>query len=377
MENHMKKLLLAIITFSLLPFLQACSDSSSNSPGSVEVAFSDVPFQTEKYLRIGYTLKTWEYEKDGLELQKITVLDYRTGEELFVIDKADLPKIYKDPLPANSFVAFDKLTSYYLSIQLPIPLGQTPPTLVTNSLTFKDTGSGYEFPVRGGTFAPRLNETPLVIASPIKKNNLIFMNQSSLGYHFYNIVFVYGELFTSERYAFDSIEMNDDLTNFCDGDPTVNTNYYNYDTPLLAVASGTVVFVQDGLPENHGDLKDVVLHTLLEYGGNFVVLDIGGGRYAFYCHCIPGSISVGVGDTVHVGDEIARLGNSGNSTGPHLHFQITDGPDIFFSYGVPFVIEEYTKIGELDDSGNPSFQDPEHITNSMMEQFTVFSTWNK
>ena len=368
----MKKLLLAIITFFLLPFLQACSDNSSNSHDSIEVAFTDVPFQTEKYLRIGYTLKTWEYEKDGLELQKITVLDYHTGQELFVIDKADLPKIYKDPLPANSYVAFDKLTSYYLSIQLPIPLGQTPPTLVTHSLTFKVTGSGAEFSLRGGTFAPRLDETPLVIASPIKSNNLVFMNQSTLGYHFYNIVFVYGELFTSERYAFDSIQMNDDLTVFYEGDPTVNTNYFNYDTPLLAVANGTVVFVQDGLPENHGDQKDVVLHTLLEYGGNFVVLDIGGDHYAFYCHCIPGSIRVGVGDVVHEGDEIARLGNSGNSTGPHLHFQITDGPDIFFSYGVPFVFKEYIKTGDLN-GGAPIFQDPELITNSMMEQFTVFN----
>lgn len=370
----MKKVLFAVITFSLLLFLQACSsNSSSNNPGSIEVAFSDVPFRTEKNLRIGYTLKTWEYEKDGLELQKITVLDCHTGGELFVIEKADLPRIYKDPLPSNQFVTFDRLTSYYLSIQLPIPLGQVPPRLVTNQLTFRDTESGNEFPVRGGTFAPRLNETPIVIASPIKRNNLIFMNQSTLGYHFYNIVFAYGGIFTSERYAFDSIEMNDEFTNNFEGDPTVNTNYYNYNSPLLAVANGTVIFVQDGLPENNGNLKDVTLHTLLEYGGNFVVLDIGGGHYAFYCHCIPGSINVGVGDTVHVGDEIARLGNSGNSTGPHLHFQITDGPDIFYSYGVPFVFKEYTKIGELnEDGGNPSFQEPELITNSMMEQFTVF-----
>jgi hypothetical protein len=374
MEKYMKKVLLAVITFSLMLFVQACgSNSSSNNKGSIEVAFSDVPFQTEKYLRIGYTLKTWEYEKDGLELQKITVLDCRTGQELFIINKADLPKIYKDPLPENQFVKFDRLTSYYLSIQLPIPLGQSPPRLVTNQLSFRDTASGNEFSLRGGTFVPRLDEMPLVIASPIKRNNLIYMNQSTLGYHFYNIVFVNGGLFTSERYAFDSVQMNDEFTDYYEGDPTVNTNYFNYNTPLLAVADGTVVFVQDGLPENHGNMQDVVLNTLLEYGGHFVVLDIGGGHYAFYCHCIPGSIKVGVGDTVHEGEEIARLGNSGNSTGPHLHFQITDGPDIFYSYGVPFVLKEYTKIGESNGTDAPIFQDPELIKNSMMEQFTVFN----
>ncbi len=373
MENYMKKVLLAFIAFSLLLFVQACSsNSSSNNPGSIEVAFSDIPFQTEKYLRIGYTLKTWEYEKDGLELQKITVLDYSTGDELFVIEKADLPKIYKDPLPANAFVTFDKLTSYYMSIQLPIPLGQTPPRLVTNSLIFRDTVSGNEFSLRGGTFAPRLNESPLVIASPIKRNNLAYINQSTLGYHFNNTVFAYGGIFTSERYAFDSLQLNDEFTDTYEGDPAVNTNYFNYNTPLLAVADGTVVFVQDGLPENHGNQKDVTLHTLLEYGGNFVVLDIGGGHYAFYCHCIPGSINVGVGDVVHEGDEIARLGNSGNSTAPHLHFQISDGPDVFFSQGVPFVLKEYIKIGESNGTDAPIFLDLELITNSMMEQTTIF-----
>lgn len=149
----------------------------------------------------------------------------------------------------------------------------------------------------------------------------------------------------------------------------MNTNYFNYNSPLLAVADGTVVFVQDGLPENTGDAKDVVIHSIGDYGGNFVVLDIGNGHYAFYCHCIPASITVKEGDTVHEGDEIARLGNSGNSTEPHLHFQITDGPDIFLSRGIPFVLKEYTKTGDI--FGTPPSQAPERITNSMMEEFTV------
>jgi murein DD-endopeptidase MepM/ murein hydrolase activator NlpD len=184
-------------------------------------------------------------------------------------------------------------------------------------------------------------------------------------------VFFQGDIFTSERYAFDSTELNDDFNDNCSGDRTVNTNYFNYNSPLLAVADGTVVFVQDGLPENHGDRKDVVMHSLLDYGGNFVILDIGGGRYAFYCHCIPGSITVNAGDSVHEGDEIARLGNSGNSGEPHLHFQISDGPDVFFSHGIPFVLKEYTKTGDV--FATPPSQTPEHITNSMMEEFTIFN----
>ena len=361
-----------IIIILFAAFMPACGgNSSSNSSPGIEVAFSDVPFQTEKYLRIGYTLKTWEYEKDNLELQQISVIDKTTGEELMVIDKNSLPLIYRDPLAANQFITFDELDAYYLSIQLPIPLSQTPPRTVSHIFVFKNTIDNTLVTHRGGTFSPRLSETPIVIASPLKRHNLVFENQSKLGYHFNNTLFTQGQIFTSERYAFDSIELNDDFTNNGDGDTSVNTSYFNYDSPLLAVADGTVVYKQDGLPENHGDAKDVILHSILEYGGNFVVLDIGDGHYAFYCHCIPGSITVDAGDIVHEGDEIARLGNSGNSTGPHLHFQITDGPDIFFSQGVPFVLKEYTRTGDV--YATPPGQTHQYITNSMMEEFTIFN----
>ena len=135
----------------------------------------------------------------------------------------------------------------------------------------------------------------------------------------------------------------------------MNTSYFNYGSTLYAVADGVVVHVQDGLPENSGDAQDVKFKSTMELAGNFLVLDIGGGRYAYYCHCIPQSFLVRVGDRVKEGDPVALLGNSGNSTAPHLHFQITDGPAFFSSNGIPFVIKEYTKTGEVDESGLPRY----------------------
>ena len=60
-------------------------------------------------------------------------------------------------------------------------------------------------------------------------------------------------------------------------------------------------------------------------GGNHVVLDLGGGRFAFYAHLQPGSLKVKVGDRVTRGQIIGLVGNSGNSTEPHLHFHISNG----------------------------------------------------
>jgi murein DD-endopeptidase MepM/ murein hydrolase activator NlpD len=75
---------------------------------------------------------------------------------------------------------------------------------------------------------------------------------------------------------------------------------------------------------------------MITVGGNHVALDIGGGKYALYAHAQPGSLKVKVGDHVKRGQVLALLGNSGNSTEPHVHFQIADGPTFLSSEGVPY-----------------------------------------
>ena len=54
--------------------------------------------------------------------------------------------------------------------------------------------------------------------------------------------------------------------------------------------------------------------------GNYLIVDHDGGFSTLYAHC--SSISAQVGDTVQCGEEIARVGQTGNATGPHLHLEI-------------------------------------------------------
>ncbi|HBV43196.1 MAG TPA: hypothetical protein DEF14_02260, partial [Ruminococcaceae bacterium] len=56
--------------------------------------------------------------------------------------------------------------------------------------------------------------------------------------------------------------------------------------------------------------------------GHCVVINHGGGVKTRYAHCLAGSISVSVGQHVSAGQAIARVGRTGNATGPHLHFEI-------------------------------------------------------
>ena len=72
----------------------------------------------------------------------------------------------------------------------------------------------------------------------------------------------------------------------------------------------------------------------------------------------PDSVTVEVGDRVSEGDEIARLGNSGNSSAAHLHFQLSRTPLIFSSDAVPYVIDEFTVVGSIDPVSGELLEQP-------------------
>ena len=69
--------------------------------------------------------------------------------------------------------------------------------------------------------------------------------------------------------------------------------------------------------------------------GNYVVIDHGNGEYSIYAHLQPGSVAVTVGQKVTAGQPIGKIGSSGNSTEPHLHFQVCDTPEPMLCAGIP------------------------------------------
>jgi murein DD-endopeptidase MepM/ murein hydrolase activator NlpD len=85
-----------------------------------------------------------------------------------------------------------------------------------------------------------------------------------------------------------------------------------------------------------------------DYGGNNVIFEIAPNVFGWYAHLRQGSLTVKVGDTVKAGAPIAKLGNTGPSEGPHLHFGLLNKPDPIAGRSLPFVIDSFTLDGAVD-----------------------------
>ncbi|HET7093571.1 MAG TPA: M23 family metallopeptidase, partial [Thermomicrobiales bacterium] len=132
------------------------------------------------------------------------------------------------------------------------------------------------------------------------------------------------------------------------GDGARPEDWYGFGAEVLAVADGTVVAVAEGYPEE-GPLQPVTHVAKPEdYGGNAIVLQIAPGVYAYYGHLQPDSITVQAGDQVTTGQVLGRLGNTGNSSGPHLHFGLIDDPDPLVGQSLPMAFDRWTLRGTFD-----------------------------
>jgi hypothetical protein len=301
-------------------------------------------------------------------ISKLEVLDFDqqdrqlasyTGDELVVAQLSVRPREAQvlepdpDPLQADNpeLVANESMLAF-------IELTFDDASQVPKRLVHRITGTGATNP---GSTAPApidylmapwdisARTTP-VIAPPLAGTGWTALNGccSTAGAHRSSVQTVSGDLVGAQRFAIDWIKIGDDGA-FFNGDPTDVNSWYNYDLPVLAVADATVVEVLDELPDQPvGTLPDPETMTIETVDGNHVILDLGGGVYAFYAHLRQGSINVKVGDTVTTGQELGRLGNSGNTSAPHLHFHLMAGPSALGADGMPMAFDQYRFTGAID-----------------------------
>ena len=132
----------------------------------------------------------------------------------------------------------------------------------------------------------------------------------------------------SQRFAYDLLIMKD--TSSHTGDGKKLTDYHCYGLEIIAPADGQVVWSCDSLPDQEPGRMDPSNPV-----GNGVVIDHGNGEFSLLAHFQPKSQRFKVGTRVKTGDVIGKCGNSGNTSEPHLHYHLQNGPDITKAEGLP------------------------------------------
>jgi hypothetical protein len=289
-------------------------------------------------------------------LERIEVLDYDKQDRILAtLEGPQLLAVLRDlamqpvgdaSLPANA--------SKIVFVELVFDARPAVPDAIVHRITGTGAASPAAHepaPIRYLAAPWDLSErTPVALGPPLAGDRWVVMNGccSLRGAHRGAVLPVDGELRDAQRFAIDWMRI-DAQGKLVSGDPARVESFLGYDQPVLAVADATVTEVEDGLDDQlPGSLPDPATITVQNIDGNHVILDLGGGLYVFYAHLKKGSLRVKQGDRVRRGQEMARIGNTGNTSAPHLHLHVMTTPSALASDGLPYVFEAFTLAGMLD-----------------------------
>ena len=299
---------------------------------------------------VEYELLVVNAVEQPVTLRSLTVLD-PAGKELTRIDGPVLIAATQTLLDKKPLTEIPASAAASVDVDLIVPPG-TAPERVTHRLDYSvpagtSTAVFVDPPVIHGPEVAINRQPAIVIKPPLKGDGWLATTACCTPnvHRDLRIVVDGRRIETGETFAVDWALIKGDRV--YDGDGSKNDQFYAYGANVLAVADGTVVSVQDGKPETTPN-KAMTPTTKSDFGGNQVFLEIAPNVFAVYEHLHPGSLRVKAGDNVKAGAPLAKIGNTGPSLGPHLHFGLLNRPDIFTGRSLPFVIDSYTLAGTVD-----------------------------
>jgi len=295
---------------------------------------------------LAYELHVTNFSPNPQTLRRIEVL--AGASTLLTLEDSALARALSRPGVTGAMVDRPRVGGGLRAIAfLWVPLeGPGSPGAFRHRLTV-ETGSGDSTRTRiveGGDVTPSADIA--VIGPPLRGSNWLAANgPSNESGHRRALIPIDGTPAIAQRFAIDYVQVDSAGRTFT-GARENNASYYAQGEEAIAVMDGIVTATKDSIPENiPGPTSRAVPITLETVGGNYVIIDIGGGRYAFYAHLQPGSLRVKKGDRVQRGQVVGLVGNSGNSTEPHLHFHLADGTTPLGAEGIPYAHDAFDLVG--------------------------------
>lgn len=333
----------------------AASRPVISAPVDVTIPKAPTPFGADGKTHLAYELNITNLGTDDCVLDRVTVLTADSpSRELVVYEGQALVEAVARPGmtalrdAAKLNIGAGQRAVVYVWVS--VPADARAPRMLQHRVTMK-LGETQQVV---STDAARvvLSGKTTVIAPPLGGAGWLAGNgPSNSSGHRRAVISIDGTARIPQRFAIDWLQLGPDGKSHT-GNPKDNKSYRAYGQEALAVADGIVSAVKDGIPENiPGPTSRAVPITLETVGGNHVILNLGDGVYAFYAHLQPGSTKVKVGDKVRRGHVVGLVGNSGNSTEPHLHFHLSDNSSPLGGEGVPYAFEAFAVEGSVASLG--------------------------
>lgn len=346
----------ALLCLALFLF-QACA-SAQNTPQDVDPKPTQVTvefiYPPSPILQAGSQHLVYELHLTNYSYLTYTLdsIDVKTGDHNFTFSGNDLKGLIRllgDKSGGAPNQTLESGRSFIVFLTLDFDRASEIPRTLQHTLHFTAEDQSQH------TISAELNvrqRVPIIVQAPLRGPDWLAMGATGPNsYHRRALMVEGGQAWLAQRYAIDFVQfhMVDGKAFTWKGPENQNSSYFCYDQPVYSAASGKVVEVMDGLPENvpHSGKYAIDL-TWQNAGGNHVVIDIGFGLYAFYAHMRPGSITVKKDDIVKVGQLLGRVGNTGSSTEPHLHFHIIDRPQFLSGQGVPYEFANFSTSPRIE-----------------------------
>jgi hypothetical protein len=334
-----------ILAFTVLIALGAQAPPRAPVVQSVDllVPFAPVTFKQEGNVQLAYELHVTNFLPVEVSLHSVqvrsagdqTLAEYRDADLQRRIVRPGLRHDHATPHVIGAGAR--AVVNFWIAL----PAASPPPAAVTHvvELDVLRPAGPVRTVVRGASAAA--SQSVATLDPPLRGGPWVAIYDPLLkGGHRTAIYTVEGRARIPGRFAIDFIALQP--AGVMVRDPAVRPDDWNgFGSDVLAVADGTVVAALDGTPDDTP--KPVALENA---SGNYVAIDIGDGRFAFYEHLQRGSLAVSAGERVVRGQVIARLGSSGStSIGPHLHLHVADANSVLGAEGLPFVFREFAHLG--------------------------------
>ena len=383
MKSSIRQIFLLYLSMAvILPAFLSCSENTEivapSDETSVEMQVTFMPIEvksTDGKVNLLYSVEASNFNKDGFALKDFQV--YNVAGNSMICSISDTGKyllIHKpllESLPDDLYYYPGMFNAAYrFSIGLVLDPSQVPQKIKHKLILIKD---GKEKIIEGSETA--VSKGPIaVLSAPLRGERFVSANTTTfLDNHHPTYQLTYKAKTTvPERYCVDWNKIDETGSPF-HGDQSVCENWHIYGQNVYAVSNGIVVSVKDGMPDQ-SPVGTITSLNMFNGDGNSVVIYFRDG-YCIYAHFKPNSIVVQLGQTINKGDLIGKVGNSGNSGAPHLHFGLhTDFP-FYISEGLPYYIDSLEKIGSTGKPGGTyvTLPNPEIHTNETVENCGVYN----